>query len=400
MVYWALLLLQYKYNPFERGKVREAEIIGVGMHKFGRFPEKNFMQIAGEAILRALEDAGIEWGKIQAAYCGTAYAGSAAGPKVTTKIGATGIPVVDFENACASGAAAVRAAVRDVRAGYHDLVLAVGFEKMPEGMMASPSYYEWQRTMGLAANPIYFALEAKRLMVEYGVNEYHLAKVSVKNHRYSVHNPYSHYNKTFTVEDVLKSAMVCDPLRLLMFCQPNEGASALIISAQDIANKFSHRPVTIAASAVASPLYPLPVLPPTTSISTNKTSMHITKYTAQQAYEEAGIGPENLDVIELQDTDSGSELIAYEELDLCRAGECTRLIDEGIVEIGGKFPVNTSGGLMSKGEPVGASAIGQMVHLVQQLRGNAGPVQVEGAQVGLSHVVGAGGNCAVTILKT
>ena len=370
------------------------------MHKFGRFPEKNFMQIAAEAILKALADASIEWSDVQAAYCGTAYAGSAAGPKVTTKIGATGIPVVDFENACASGASAVRAAARDVRAGFYDLVMAVGFEKMPEGMMASPSYYDWQRQMGLAANPIYFALEARRLMVEYGVNEYHLAKVSVKNHKYSVHNSYSHYNKTFTIEDVLNSVMVCDPLRLLMFCQPNEGASALIIGTRDSAYKCSHRPVTIAASAVASPLYPLPVLPPTTSVSTNKTSMHITKYAAQQAYEEAGIGPEDLDVIELQDTDSGSELIAYEELGLCGAGECMRLIDEGVVEIGGKFPVNTSGGLMSKGEPVGASAIGQMAHLVQQLRGNAGPVQVGGAQVGLSHVIGAGGNCAVTILKT
>jgi acetyl-CoA acetyltransferase len=222
----------------------------------------------------------------------------------------------------------------------------------------------------------------------------------VKNHKYSAHNPYAHYNKTFTAEDILNSAMVCDPLRLLMFCQPNEGASALVISARDYAHRSSHVPVTISASALASPLYPLPVLPPTTSISTNKTSMHISKCTAQQAYKEAGVGPEDLDVIELQDTDSGSELIAYEELGLCGPGECTRLIEDGTVEIGGKFPVNTSGGLMSKGEPVGASAIGQMVHLVQQLRGNAGPVQVEGARIGLSHVIGAGGNCAVTILKT
>ncbi len=379
--------------------MREAVIVGVGMHKFGRFPGKNFMQIAGEAIINALKDGDVDWKDIQAAYCGTAYAGSSAGPKVTTKIGATGIPIMDLENACASGAAAVRAAVREVRTGLYDLVLVVGFEKMPEGMMASPSFYDWQRKTGLAANPLYFALEAKRLMVEYGMTEVDFAKVAVKNHKYSAHNPYAHYNKVFTLEDVLNSAMVCDPLRLLMFCQPNEGASALVICAKEIAHKFAHRPVTIAGAALASPLHPLPVLPPTTSISINKTSIHMTKHTAYQAYEEAGIGPEDLDVIELQDTDSGSELIAYEELGLCEPGGGVRLLDDGVVEIGGRFPVNTSGGLLSKGEPVGASAIGQMAHLVHQLWGQAGPVQVEGSRVGLSHVIGAGGNCAVTVLK-
>ena len=379
--------------------MREVMIVGVGMHKYGRFPGKNFMEIAIEAIISALKDADIEWRKIQAAYCGTAYSGSAAGPKVTSKIGATGIPVTDFENACASGGSAVRGAMHDVAAGFYDIVLAVGFEKMPEGMIQSPSYYDWQRKLGLAANPISFALEAKRLMVEYAVTEIDLAKVAVKNHKYSVHNPYAMYNKAFTLEEVLNSTMVCDPLRLLMFCQANEGASALIICAKEIADKFPQRPVTIAASVLASPLYPLPVLPPTASISTNKTSIHITKKAALQAYEEAGIGPGDLDVIELQDTDSGSEIIAYEELGLCEPEGGTRLLNDRVVEIGGRFPVNTSGGLMSKGEPVGASAVGQMVHLVHQLRGQAGAVQVEGARVGLSHVIGAGGNCAVTILK-
>jgi acetyl-CoA acetyltransferase len=379
--------------------VREAVIVGVGMHKFGRFPDKNFMQIAGEAIINSLKDAGISWKEIQAAYCGTAYAGSAAGPKVTSKIGATGIPVMDFENACASGASAVRAAVRDVRAGFYDLVLAVGFEKMPEGMMASPSFYDWQRKLGLAANPIFFALEAKRLMVEYGVTENDFATVAVKNHKYSVHNQYSHYTKALTMEQVLNSPMVCDPLRLLMFCQPNEGAAALVICSRDMAHKFQNKPVAITASVLCSPLHPLPVLPPTTSISTKKTATHLTKFAADKAYKEAGIGPEDLDVIELQDTDAGSELIAYDQLGLCEPGGAVRLLRDKTVELGGKFPVNMSGGLMSKGEPVGASAIGEMVHLVHQLRGQAGPVQVQGAKVGLSHVIGAGGNCAVTILQ-
>jgi acetyl-CoA acetyltransferase len=379
--------------------MREVVIVGAGMHKYGRFPNKDFMQIAGEAIINALKDAGTDWKNIEAAYCGTAYSGSAAGPKVTSKIGATGIPVVDYENACASGGSAVRGATHDVAAGFYDVVLAVGFEKMPQGMIQSPAYYDWQRKMGLAANPISFALEARRLMMEYGVTELDFAKVAVKNHRYSVHNPYAMYNKAFTMEEVLNSVMVCDPLRLLMFCQPNEGASALVICAKETAAKFSQKPITIAASVLASPLYPLPVLPPTTSISTNKSSIHITKRAALQAYEEAGIGPEDLNVIELQDTDSGSEIIAYEELGLCEPGGGPRLLNDGMVEVGGKFPVNTSGGLLSKGEPVGASAIGQMVHLVHQLHGQAGAVQVEGAHIGLSHVIGAGGNCAVTILK-
>jgi acetyl-CoA acetyltransferase len=206
------------------------------------------------------------------------------------------------------------------------------------------------------------------------------------------------YRKEFSLKEVLNSRIVNDPIRLLMICAPNEGAAAVVLCSKDIAKRYAKKPIEIAASIHKIALYN-DWRVPARSMSARVSNPHVTELASKEAYEVAAIGPEDLDVAEVQDTDAFMELETYEHLGLCKKGEGGRLIDEGSVQIEGKIPINTSGGLISKGEPIGASHLGQIYHIVQQLRGELGPTQVSEAKVGLAHVTGAGGNCAVTILK-
>lgn len=235
-------------------------------------------------------------------------------------------------------------------------------------------------------------------MEDYGTTIEQIAQVSVKNHRNGALNPYAYYQKANTVEEVLNSRLVCDPTTLLMLCAPDEGAAAAVVCTREVADKLGARPVTIAASALKTALYPQR-RGPAFSMSAKLDPPQVTTMAAREAYEMADIGPQDLDVVELQDTDAFSEILYSEQLGLCGPGEGGPLVASGATEIGGRLPVNCSGGLISKGEPVGASALGQICELVWQLRGDAGPRQVAGARVGMGHVVGAGDNCAVTILK-
>ena len=379
--------------------MKEVSIIGVGMHPFGRFDDKPYTQIGLEAAIAALKDANIEWRQVQAAFCSRMYLPATTGIRVLTQLGRTGIPIADVEAACASGGVALRQAFTAIVSGIYDVVLALGVEKMPRGFMDPAAIYdEWQILTGLSQNPMYWALRARRHMETYGTTEEQIAKVAVKNHKNSVHNPYAMYRKEFTLEEILSSTVVCDPLRLLAMCAPNEGAAAAIVCPKDIAHKFNSKPVTVATCQHKVALYPHFSVP-YFQLSAKITEPPVTTLTANAAYEAAGVGPKDLDVLELQDTEAFCEIEAYEELGLCQEGEGGRLIDEGVTEMGGKIPVNASGGLISKGEPVGASHLGQIAELVWQLRGEAGPRQIADAKVALAHVLGAGGNCAVTILK-
>jgi len=376
----------------------EVAIIGIGIHKFGRFPGKTYVDMGRDAVLEALKDANVTWGEIEAAFCSSVFAGSASGAYVLGDVGLSGIPIVDVEAACAAGGFAIRQGVQAIQHGIYDLVLVAGFEKMPRGFIVSPRFQEWERRLGLASNPMFFALWAQRYMYEYGITESQLVKVSVKNHRNGALNPNALYQRALTFEEIANSPMVCDPIRLLMLCAPDEGAAALVMCSKDRARRYTNKPIIVAATEARTPLHPMHRLAsPHFASRVKKPS--VTERTAQAAYGVAGIGPEDLDVVELQDQEAASELRYYEELGLCNEGEGGRLIDEGATEINGRIPVNTSGGLLSKGEPVGASAIGQMHELVLQLRGEAGLRQVKDPRVVLSHVFGAGGNCAVTILK-
>lgn len=372
------------------------EIAGVGMHPFGRFGEKSVVDMGIAAVRAALAEAGMERGGFQAAYCGTVYTGVAAGHKVLTALGMTGMPIMNVEAGCASGGAALGLGVDAIRSGRYDCVLVFGMEKMPKGIIRSSFFEPWREEAGLAVTPAYFALRAQRLMLESGVTKRDLAQVSVKNHRHGVHNPYAMFRKEFTVESVLASAVVCEPLTLYMLCSPNEGAAAIVLRRA----RGGARQVCIAAATLRSHL-PGNVLGEHTPMCglADDAIAPPTELAAQAAYEEAGIGPQDLDVVELQDTDSARELLSYEELGLCPKGKSGQWIAEGRTEMAGALPVNPSGGLLSKGEPLGASGLGQVIELYWQLRGEAGPRQVPDARVALAHTVGRGANASVVLLQ-
>jgi acetyl-CoA acetyltransferase len=361
-------------------------ITGVGLHPFGRHDGVSNTDMGVRAVRAALGEAGNP--PVAAAFCGTAYGGVASGHKVLGALARTGIPIVDIEAGCASGGAALQLAAGAIRAGQYERVLVFGVEKMPKGIIRSSFFEPWREEGGLAATPAYFALRAQRLMREAGLTKEHLAQVVVKNRRNGVNNPNAMFRKEVTAEDVLASRLVCEPLHLWMLCSPNEGAAAIVLERDG-------NGVTLASARLRSHL-PGSVLGEATPLSgiddTNITPP--SALAAHDAYEEAGVGPNDLDVVECQDTDAARELLAYQELGLCAAGEQAKFLAEPTV------PVNTSGGLLSKGEPLGASALGQVVELVHQLRGEAGPRQIENARVGLAHTVGRGANACAVILMS
>jgi acetyl-CoA acetyltransferase len=305
------------------------------------------------------------------------------------------MPIVDVEAGCASGAAALLLAAGAISAGQYDTVLVFGIEKMPKGIIRSSFFESWREEAGLAATPAYFALRAQRLQREAGVTKEQLARVVVKNRRHGVHNPDAMFRSETSVEEVLGSRVVCEPLHLFMLCSPNEGAAAVVlrraagegaeIRLAAVALR-SHQPGSVLGEATPLSGVDDADIPPPTALA------------AREAYETAGVAPADLDVVECQDTDAARELLSYEELGLCGRGEQGRLADEGATALGGRLPVNPSGGLLSKGEPLGASALGQVVELTRQLRGTAGARQVAGARVALAHTVGRGANASVTIL--
>ncbi len=374
----------------------DVAVAGVGIHPFGRFEDRTTTDLGVVAVRDALADAGLTGGDVQAAYCGTAYGGVASGHRVLGRLGATGMPILDVEAGCASGAAALMLAASAVTSGQYDTVLAFGIEKMPKGIIRSSFFEPWQEAAGLGSTPAYFALRAQRLMATSGVTDEDLAAVVVKNRRHGAGNPDAMFRSPVTAEQVLASRMVCPPLRLWMLCSPNEGAAAVVLRRS--AGRSGE--VRVAASVLTSHL-PGSVLSESTPMSglADDTIPAPTARAAAEAYERAGVAPSDLDVVECQDTDAARELLSCEELGLCPPGDVTDLLRSGATTLGGRIPVNVSGGLLSKGEPLGASALGQVVELVRQLRGETGGRQVEGAAVALAHTIGRGANASVVILR-
>jgi acetyl-CoA acetyltransferase len=370
----------------------DVRISGVGLHPFGRFEGVTGTDMGVVAVRAALAEAGIGVGQVEAAFCGTAYGGVASGHRVLGGLAGTGIPIYDIEAGCASGGAALQLGAASIASGQHQRVLVFGVEKMPKGIIRSSFFAPWQEAAGLSPAPAYFALRAQRLLLDTGLTAEHLAQVVVKNRRHGVANPDAMFQKAVTVDEVLAARMICEPLTLFMLCSPNEGAAAVVLERAGDGIELagislrSHLPGSVLGED--SPLCGIDdatIVPPTT-------------LAAQDAYAQAGLGPDDVDVVECQDTDAGRELLAWAELGLCQPGEQVRIIEDGSALVGGKVPINPSGGLLSKGEPLGASALGQVVELVRQLRGTAGGRQVEGARVGLAHVIGRGANACVTVL--
>jgi acetyl-CoA acetyltransferase len=368
------------------------QVAGVGIHPFGRHGAKTATDMGAEAVRGALGEACVIGRDFGAAFCGTAYGGVASGHRVLGALGLTGGPIVDVEAGCASGAAALALAAGAIAGGQHETVLVFGVEKMPRGVIRSSFFAPWQEAAGLTPAPAYFALRAQRLMLERNLTKGQLAQVVVKNRRHGAENPDAMFRAEVSAEEVLGSRVVCEPLHLWMLCSPNEGAAAVVLRAGDDG-------VQLRAAALRSHL-PGYVLNEGTPMSglTGPEPEPPSAAAARAAYEESGVGPPDLDAVECQDTDAARELLAYEELGLCGPGECGRLIDEGVTTLGGALPVNPSGGLLSKGEPLGASALGQVVELTRQLRGQCGARQIDGARAALAHTVGRGANASAVVL--
>jgi acetyl-CoA acetyltransferase len=373
--------------------MRNVIILGAAMKRFGKY-EQSIIDLGAECCLDALKDAGVEWRDVNAAYCSHVMMGVTVGQSVLMPLGPTGIPIFNVDNGCAGGTTAMIIARQAIGAGMYDIALIVGIQKMAKGVLGpeildSTEADKIQRSMGLLSLPSKYAMIARRHMEEFGTTVEQLAQVSVKNHKHGTLNPFSQHQREFTREEVLNSRMIADPLTLFQCAPTGDGVAALVLCAEETARKYSSKPlVKMAGGALCSQVY----------VPDDPTSIHaFTTKAANQAYEMAGCGPEDLDVIELHDCFSIAEICHYENLGLCAKGEGGRLIDEGATEIGGRIPVNPSGGLLSRGDPTGATGVAQVVEIVWQLRGEAGKRQVPNAKVGLTHNL-TGLVCSVQIL--
>lgn len=378
--------------------MRDVAVIGVGMTKFGRFPETSFEDLGREAMMNAINDADIKPKEIEFGYCGNVYGGMCMGQRVLKEIGIAGIEIINVDNACASGSTALRGVWYAIATGLYDIGIAVGIEKLthlPPATLVPPGE-DLQGEMGMVF-PAYFAMIMRKYMETFGTTLEQVAKISVKNHHNGCLNPYSQFQKEVTVEEVLSSRMICDPITLLQCCPTSDGAAAAILCSSSLARRYTSHMITIAASVLRTGnfLY----------TQEDFTFSDLTANVAKKAYEMAHVGPEDIDLCELHDAFAINELLHYEELGFCSRGEGGILIEKGETEIGGKIPVNTSGGLLSKGHPLGATGVAQIAEIVWQLRGKAGKRQVKNPKVGLAHLVGGAvtdienGACTIHIIK-
>ncbi len=376
--------------------MRDVYVLGVGMIKFGRYPDKDIPQLGGEAALLALKDAGMSIKDIEMLVCGNLFQANAMnGQRILQQIGQTGIPVINVSNACATGSTAVREAYIGVASGMYDVTMAVGVEQMGKmgllGGGARSGGESVEGVLGSGLMPAVFGQAGVEHMRKYGTTAEQFAKISVKNHKHSVHNPLSQYQVEVKLADVLNARMVAYPNTLYMCCPTGDGAAAAILVSADKMKQYTNKPVKVAASVLTSDPY-------TERDLTMPDVNTLTRNAAKQAYEKAGISPKDLDLVELHDCFATAELLHYDNLGLCGEGEGGRMIDEGRTALGGDIPVNVSGGLLSKGHPLGATGVANIYELVTQLRGRAGARQVEGAKVGLAHVIGLGSACTIHIL--
>jgi len=382
--------------------VRKVVALGVGMTKFGKFPDLPVEQLGRDAVWAAMKDAGIRPKDVQVAYLGNLTEGRETGhiscvaQEILRGIGVRGIPTTRVENACASGSTAIREAWLAVGSGLYDLALAVGVEKLT-GRGPAPLARTGDTLEGIAgfAPPGMWAMRARRHMEQYGTTVEQMARVAVKNRRHGRLNPRAQYPKEVTVEEVRSSPMICSPLTMLDSCPTTDGGAAAILCSEEMAKRYTTRMIYVAAAALQSGTYES-----TRNIAVNE----IEKRASRQAYEWAGIGPEDLDFAEVHDCFTIAEIVRTENLGFCKEGEGGRLAEEGVTALGGKLPVNPSGGLLCKGHPIGATGVAQVAELVWQLREEAGERQVKGAKVGLAHCSGGfiaqdTGASAVIILK-
>ena len=365
-----------------------ALVAGVGMTPFGKFPDRSLADLGREAVLAALDDAGLQASQVQIAYAGHARTGrlhgreNGVGQLVLWEAGIRDIPITGVGNFCASGSSAFREAVFAVLTGLYDIALAIGIEKLSlraeRGRPLTSDGMELEGEFGFTP-PAFFAMAAKAYMAETGATPAMLAQVAVKNRSHAARNPYAQYRSPITIEDVLSSPMIAEPFTRLSCCPTGDGAAAAIVVSEEAARRLGlKRLVRVLATSLTSGGYRAGPLG----------WFDIDRRAARAAYEMAGVGPQDIDIAEVHDAFTATEIIHYEDLMLCERGEGARMVADGETALGGRVPVSTSGGLLSKGHPLGATGIAQVHEVVSQLRGEAGSRQVAGARTGLTHCVG------------
>jgi acetyl-CoA C-acetyltransferase len=379
----------------------DVAVVGLGIHAFGRHPGVSGLEMGAQAARAALADAGIGWEQVDFAAGGSDSAGNA--DTTVSVLGLTGVPFINVKNGCATGGSALTTAHAMLSAGNADIALVVGFDKHPSGAF-NPLPEEWgigswYGETGLMLTTQFFAMKIQRYMGEHGISESTLAKVAAKAFENGSRNPNAWRRQPLSEQEVLSSRMVSDPLRQYMFCSPGEGAVALVLARGSRIRELSSKPVLLRSVAfrtrrfgsfeVFSPSIPVESAPSPTAEA------------AAAAFEQAGMGPEDVDIAQLQDTESGAEIMHLAETGLCRDGEQEALIQSGATRIDGRLPINTDGGCLACGEPIGASGLRQVHEVALQLRGDAGDRQVPGpARVGFTQVYGAPGVSACTVLST
>ncbi|MDD5189937.1 MAG: thiolase family protein [Dehalococcoidales bacterium] len=378
-------------------KMREVCVLGVGLHKFGRFPDESIGDLGREAILAAFADAGCGPKDIQAAFGGRVFTPNTTAMRLVNEVFQTGILIDNVEKACATSSTAVRLATWAIGAGLYDVCLCVGVEKMERGLVGgvpagAESRASYGQLMGLGIMPAEYALRARRHMYEYGSTREMFAQVAVKSHKNGALNPYAQYQTPVTLEEVLNARMIADPLTLYQCSPSTDGATAVVLCAREVAHKFTGRPITIAGWASGTPAYSA------SGVSGDVQEGYIERI-AREAYERASVGPSDIQVAQVHDAFSAGEIFAIEDLGFAKPGEGGRFVWEGKADINGKVAINTDGGLESRGHPQGATGIAMLAEIVRQLRGEAGLRQVPGnPKVGLQHNVGVGG-CNIFIYK-
>ncbi len=376
----------------------QVHVVGVGMTRFGKHPDSDSTDLGAAALLEAIQDAGIDPRVIESAYVGHVFQGMVTGQRILAQVGLAGLPLANVENACSSGATAIREASLAIRAGENDVVVAIGTEHLTSKFSGAltPDPSDPEAAVG-ATMPGVYAMRATRYMNDFGMTREQLALIPVKNKKNAARNPLAHFRKEITVEDVLQSRPIADPLRLHDCSPVTDGAAAVILMSDKAAKKYANgRGIRLAASTLRSG-----------SVDVEPTAMTfepLTWATAQEAYEKAGIGPDEVDFAEVHDCFSIAEVLRVEGLGLFESGSYPWAVERGEADINGRLPINPSGGLLGKGHPLGGTGVAQVVELVRQLRGEAGDRQIEGAKVGLAHCRGGkavgieGAACTVQIL--
>jgi len=379
--------------------VDDVAIIGVGLHPFGRFGEKSAFDMGADAAQDALRDAGVDWSDVQFGFGGSWEVAQT--DPLTGLLGLTGIPFVNVFNACATAAAAIQQTANAIRAGAGDIGLAVGLDKHPRGSFkVDPTLVNmpgWYAENGQYVTTKFFGMKINRYMHDHGITASTLARVAAKNYRNGALNPKAFRRKAMSEDDILASPMLNYPLTSQMFCAPDEGAAAVVMCRADIAHRYTDTPIYVKATQIRTRNYGAYEV--NTSWAAVDEDVSPTVYASRAAFEQAGLGPDDVDVAQLQDTDAGAEVIHMAENGFCADGDQEKLLVDGATEITGSIPINTDGGLIANGEPIGASGLRQIHELVLQLRGQAGDRQVPGSPgVGYAQVYGAPGTAAVTIL--